>query len=105
MTDTITIPQVTDSGAVRGMMYALRGRYRFLDTIPIGRSVLGREIFGLLLGAVVSFLLGIIAALYRDRWPDQVIRIVSIAGLATPSFWLAVLLILLFAAGNGVLPL
>ena len=42
MTDTITIPQVTDSGAVRGMMYALRGRYRFLDTIPIGRSVLGR---------------------------------------------------------------
>ena len=49
MTDTITIPQVTDSGAVRGMMYALRGRYRFLDTIPIGRSVLGREIFGLLL--------------------------------------------------------
>lgn len=50
MTDTITIPQVTDSGAVRGMMYALRGRYRFLDTIPIGRSVLGREIFGLLLG-------------------------------------------------------
>ena len=40
--------------------------------------------FGLLLGAVVSFLLGIIAALYRDRWPDQVIRIVSIAGLATP---------------------
>ena len=50
MTDTITIPQVTDSGAVRGMMYALRGRYRFLDTMPIGRSVLGKEIFGLLLG-------------------------------------------------------
>ena len=54
--------------------------------------------FGLLLGAVVSFLLGIIAALYRDRWPDQVIRIVSIAGLATPSFWLAVLLILVFSS-------
>ena len=53
MTDTITIPQVTDSGAVRGMMYALRGRYRFLDTIPIGRSVLGREIFGLRLGGTL----------------------------------------------------
>ena len=60
--------------------------------------------FGLLLGAVVSFLLGIIAALYRDRWPDQVIRIVSIAGLATPSFWLAVLLILVFSSYLHLLP-
>ncbi len=32
------------------------------------------------------------------RWPDQVIRVFSIAGLATPSFWLAVLLILLFSS-------
>jgi peptide/nickel transport system permease protein len=31
--------------------------------------------------------------MYRDRWPDQVIRFVSIASLSTPSFWLAVLLI------------
>lgn len=60
--------------------------------------------FGLLLGAIVSFLLGIIAALYRDRWPDQVIRIVSIAGLATPSFWLAVLLILIFSSYLHLLP-
>ncbi len=28
---------------------------------------------GLAIGAVVSFLLGVIAALYRDKWPDQVI--------------------------------
>ena len=41
---------------------------------------------GLAIGAVVSFLLGVIAALYRDKWPDQVIRVFSIAGLATPSF-------------------
>ncbi len=52
-------------------------------------------LFGLLIAAVVSFTLGVISALYRDRWPDQVIRIISIAGIATPSFWLAVLLILL----------
>ena len=37
--------------------------------------------------------LGVIAALYRDRWPDQVIRVLSIASLATPSFWLAILLV------------
>ena len=59
---------------------------------------------GLAIGAVVSFLLGVIAALYRDKWPDQVIRVFSIAGLATPSFWLAVLLILLFSSYLKVLP-
>ncbi|GAE67914.1 ABC-type transporter [Cutibacterium acnes JCM 18909] len=32
-------------------------------------------------------------SLYRDRWPDQVIRVLSIASLATPSFWLAILLV------------
>ena len=41
---------------------------------------------GLFIGAIVSFTLGVIAALYRDQWPDQIIRVFSIAGLATPSF-------------------
>ncbi len=59
---------------------------------------------GLIIGAVISFILGVISALYRDRWPDQLIRIISIAGLATPSFWLAVLLILIFSSYLGVLP-
>ncbi len=48
---------------------------------------------GLIIAAVLSLVFGVIAALYRDRWPDQVIRVVSIAALATPSFWLAILLI------------
>lgn len=48
---------------------------------------------GLIIAVVFSLLLGVVAAMYRDRWPDQVIRFVSIASLSTPSFWLAVLLI------------
>ena len=74
---------------------------RVATALPVTMQL---TVFGLLLGAVVSFLLGIIAALYRDRWPDQVIRIVSIAGLATPSFWLAVLLILVFSSYLHLLP-
>mgnify|MGYP001757913678 CR=1 FL=1 len=50
-------------------------------------------VWGLLIAVVVSLVLGVIAALYRDRWPDQVIRVLSIASLATPSFWLAILLV------------
>ncbi|MBM6953349.1 ABC transporter permease [Enorma phocaeensis] len=56
--------------------------------------------FGLLLAAVFSFTLGVISALYRDKWPDQIIRVISIAGIATPSFWLAVLLILAVTIGG-----
>ena len=41
---------------------------------------------------------------YRDRWPDQVIRIFSIACIATPSFWLSVLFILLFSSTLHLLP-
>ncbi|GAA1424403.1 ABC transporter permease [Corynebacterium durum] len=48
---------------------------------------------GLLIAVTVALVLGVVAALYRDQWPDQVIRIFSIAALATPSFWLAILLI------------
>ena len=49
---------------------------------------------GLLIAVILSTILGVISALYRDRWPDQLIRVISIACIATPSFWLAVLLIL-----------
>ncbi len=48
---------------------------------------------GLAIAVVIALLLGVTAALFRDRWPDQLIRIISIASLATPSFWLAILLI------------
>ena len=74
---------------------------RIATALPVTMQL---TFFGLLLGTIVSFTLGILAALYRDGWPDQVIRILSIAGLATPSFWLAVLLILIFSSYLHLLP-
>ncbi len=38
--------------------------------------------------------LGVVAALKQDTWVDYVVRVFSIAGLATPSFWLGILFIL-----------
>lgn len=60
--------------------------------------------FGVLIAAVVSLVLGVIAALYRDRWPDQIIRVLSMASIATPSFWLGILLIQYFALDLGIFP-
>jgi len=38
--------------------------------------------------------LGVVAALRQDSWVDYAVRVFSIAGLATPSFWLGIVLIL-----------
>jgi len=43
---------------------------------------------------VLAIPLGIAAALRQDTWVDYAVRIFSIAGLAMPSFWLGILLIL-----------
>lgn len=62
---------------------------------------------GLAIAVVLALVLGVIAALYRDRWPDQLIRVISIASLATPSFWLALLMIQAFGnipGGAGWFP-
>ena len=40
--------------------------------------------------------LGVVAALKQDTWVDYGVRVFSIAGLAMPSFWLGILMILAF---------
>ena len=46
----IITPQPADSGAVRGLINTLRGRYGFLEAMPLGQSALGRDIMGVILG-------------------------------------------------------
>ena len=74
---------------------------RIGEALPV---TLQLTFFGLIIGVVIAVILGVISALYRDRWPDQIIRVFSIACIATPSFWLAVLMILLFSSMLHVLP-
>ena len=45
---------------------------------------------------VLAIPLGIVAALKQDTWVDYGVRVFSIAGLAMPSFWLGILMILAF---------
>lgn len=59
---------------------------------------------GLIIAVVAALLFGVLAALYRDGWLDQVVRVFSVAAVATPSFWLAVLLIQGITLGAGWLP-
>ncbi|AXB42272.1 ABC transporter permease [Amycolatopsis albispora] len=61
-------------------------------------------LMGLVIALVVALVLGITSALFRDRWPDQLIRLVSLAGVAAPAFWVALLLVQWLAVGEGLFP-
>jgi peptide/nickel transport system permease protein len=47
------------------------------------------------IAVVMAIPLGVVAALKQDTWVDYVVRVFSIAGLATPSFWLGIVFILM----------
>ncbi len=49
--------------------------------------------------------LGIISARYRGRWPDNLVRLVSLLGVSAPSFVWAVILMLLFAFFLPIFPI
>ncbi|MFC9470199.1 ABC transporter permease [Streptomyces coelicoflavus] len=61
-------------------------------------------LLGLALAIVLALVLGVTSAMYRDRWPDQVFRVLSMAGIALPSFWLGILLIQQFALNTPIFP-
>src|SRR5919201_6119019 len=51
-------------------------------------------IMATIIAVLLAIPLGVIAALKQDTWVDYVVRVFSIAGLAMPSFWLGIVLIL-----------
>ncbi|MFF2204277.1 ABC transporter permease [Streptomyces sp. NPDC058145] len=59
---------------------------------------------GLGIAVVLALAAGVTAAVYRDRLPDQVIRVVSLVGVAAPGFWLALLMIQYLAVDRGWFP-
>jgi peptide/nickel transport system permease protein len=59
---------------------------------------------GLGIAVVLALLGGVTAAIYRDRLPDQIIRVVSLTGVAAPGFWLALLMIQYLAVDRGWFP-
>lgn len=48
--------------------------------------------------------LGVLSAKYKDSWIDNTVRIISFAGVITPSFVWAIILMLIFSYLLGVLP-
>ncbi|MEV0286118.1 nickel ABC transporter permease [Kribbella sp. NPDC050820] len=58
----------------------------------------------LLLSLLIGLPLGVIAALRAHSWVDRTISVFSLMGQSTPSFWLGIVLILVFARGLHMFP-
>ena len=59
---------------------------------------------GTLFGAAVGVLLGIIAAIHRNKFADNLIMVLSLLTVSTPSFFLALILMLIFCLNLRWLP-
>jgi peptide/nickel transport system permease protein len=59
----------------------------------------------LLIAVVVGVPLGLISAVFRDRWLDQIARLISLGGVSLPTFWLAIILQLTIAFSVEWIPI
>jgi len=57
-----------------------------------------------IIAVLIAIPLGTVSALYRDSWVDHVVRVVAVSGLAIPSFWLGMLIILALLSMFNWLP-
>ena len=57
-----------------------------------------------ILAILLALPLGTLSAIFKDTWIDHVIRMFSIAGLAVPSFWLGMIIILLLLTWFSWIP-
>ena len=74
-----------------------RLRERMIPTLELGTV-------SLIAGFAFGIPLGLMAALFRGGMQDQIIRFLTVAGQAIPTFWLAIISIFLFGVVWQVLP-
>jgi peptide/nickel transport system permease protein len=72
-------------------------RTRLPATIKLALSAL-------IVAALLSFPLALLAAAHRNTWSDRAALLFSLLGLSIPNFWLGPLLIILFSIQLGWLP-
>lgn len=76
------------------------GGISLVDNEPL-RQIISRRLpvtlqltfYTVVIAWVVSIPMGMIAAVYQNRWPDYTIRMLTLLGHALPNFWIGLMLI------------
>lgn len=74
------------------------------EVVTALRVTIGLSVAALVLSTVMGIALGMIAAMNRDRWPDHLIAVLTFTTIGIPGFFLALLLVSVFAVHLGWLP-
>ena len=79
--------------------------------IPVTDAIIARSpitigiaIYSLVLTIILGLSTGIVAALNHNRWIDQLATVFALIGVSLPNFWLALVMIILFAVDLRWLP-
>ena len=79
---------------------SVKNREPVLDLIkPKLVATLQLIVAALLVAVSVAFVLGVIAAVRAGNWIDYLVRTFVVTGLAIPTYWLGLILVLVFAVG------
>jgi peptide/nickel transport system permease protein len=80
------------------LFYGVSAGHLVLQRLPVTLWLIG---LGTLLSVLIAVPLAAIAATYRDRVPDHVVRAVPLIGLGFPPFWVGIVLLLVFGLHLG----
>jgi peptide/nickel transport system permease protein len=81
--------------------------YEIAARLPVSLEI---ALLATVIAILIAIPLGALSALKQNTWLDHVVRIVAIAGISTPSFWLGIMSIVLvldltyFATGQAWMP-
>lgn len=74
------------------------------DLATYAPATIELAVVAMLIAVVGGIVLGVLSAVYKDGWIDNLVRVVALTGVSTPSFWLALLFLLLFYGTLGWFP-
>ena len=66
------------------------------DIIRVFPATLELATLATLIGVALGIPMGIAGAVWQDRWPDQVVRVLGLVGYSVPIFWLGIIGLLVF---------
>ncbi|MED3689937.1 ABC transporter permease subunit [Peribacillus butanolivorans] len=65
---------------------------------------LGLTFLSIIWALVVGILIGVISAVFRNKWPDHLGMFTAVSGISLPNFWVGLVLIQLFSVQLGIFP-
>lgn len=85
--------------------------YSLKSGVPVSQLIsdrimptLGLTFLSIIWALVIGILIGIISAIFRNKWPDHLGMFTAVSGISLPNFWVGLVLIQVFSVQLGLFP-